>query len=116
MGKNKGFSFMGFVMVLIVACIGAVIAMKVVPMYIEFRAVKTAMTAMEQEEFESVAAVKESLRKRLSINYVESVTNDDIVIKSQNGGYEIYVDYYVEKPLVGNLSLTAHFEHTSTTR
>lgn len=103
-------------MVLVLVCVGGVIAMKVIPMYIEFNSVKTALKAMENEEFESGAAVKESLRKRFSISYVESVSSDDITVSAQDGRFLIDVDYYVEKPLVANLSLTAHFEHSAQTK
>ena len=109
--KPSGFSMTSFMAVLVVLGVAAVFAMKIVPMYIEFNAVKSAMDALSQEDFETAGAIKESLTKRFSISYVETATLEDVTILPGNGKYTVSIDYYDEKPLVGNLSITAHFEH-----
>lgn len=116
MRHTRGFTISGFIAVLCIVCLGGVMTMKVAPMYLEFRSVKTSMKAMSEEQFDGVKDARDTFLKKLSINYVDSLTKDDITITPVDGRYEINVDYYVEKPLVGNLSLTAHFEHTVTTK
>lgn len=111
----KGLSLVGFILVMIIVVIFAIFGMKIGPMYLEFNGVKSAMNALAAEQFESPKDVKDALLKRLSINYVETVKREDIVVKPQNGGYNISVDYYVDKPLVGNLSVSGHFQHSVTT-
>lgn len=114
--RSKGISMFGFIMAMIVVVMAAVVAMKVVPMYIEFNSVKQAMNGVAGEQFDSTAAVRESLMKRFNINYVETVKREDITIAQKEGKYNVGVDYYVDKPLVGNLSLSAHFEYNVTTK
>ena len=111
----KGLSMIGFILVMIIVMIFAVFGMKVGPMYLEFNGVKSAMNAMAAEKFSSPKDVKDGLMKRLSINYVETVKREDIMVKPKNGGYEISVDYYVDKELMGNLSVSGHFQHSVTT-
>jgi Tfp pilus assembly protein PilE len=112
---QRGFTLGGFIMLLILALIVGILALKIVPMYMEFNSVKSAMEAVKAEKYDSSKAVRESLMKRLSMNYVESVESDDITISTNDGSYDVSVDYYVDKPLAYNLSMSAHFEYEVTT-
>lgn len=114
--KQRGISMVGFLLIAFVAIIVAIFAMKIVPMYMEYDGVKKSMDALAQEQFEDSAAVRESLFKRFNISYVDTVKKEDVTIKSQNGAYVVTVDYYVDKPLVGNLSISGHFQHQVTTK
>lgn len=107
----RGFSLGGFILLLALAIVVGFLAIKIVPMYTEFNSVKTSMNAVAGEKFDSSKAVRESLQKRMSINFVESVTRDDITVQPQDGAYLVTVDYYVDKPLFYNLSVSAHFEY-----
>lgn len=107
----RGFSLGGFIVVMALVIVLGFLAMKIVPMYTEFNSVKSSMNALAAEKFDSSKAVRESLQKRMSINYVESVTRDDITVQTQDGAYLVSVDYYVDKPLFYNLSISAHFEY-----
>lgn len=108
---SRGFSLGSFMMVLALAMVLGFLAIKIVPMYTEFNSVKSSMNAVAAEKFDSSKAVRESLQKRMSINYVDSVTRDDITVTAQDGAYVVSVDYYVDKPLFFNLSVSGHFEY-----
>lgn len=114
--KQKGLSIINFLFVMVGVVLIAIVGMKVVPMYLEYNSVKKALDGASNERFESVAEARESIMKRFSINYVETLQKEDVIIKQQNGKYNISVDYYVDKPLVANLSISAHFQYEVTTK
>lgn len=117
--RQRGLSIGAFGALLVVLGITAFFAMKVIPMYMEFNAVKSAMNALAEsnEQFESAKEIKDSLAKRFSTSYVDTVGRDDVeVTLNDSGGYDVSVDYEVEKPLVGNLTIAGHFEHSVQTK
>ncbi len=114
--RQNGISLFGFILAMIVVVMAGIVVMKVAPMYIEYNSVKKSLDGLSQEQFSSTAEVREALTKRFNINYVDSLQKEDITIKSKEDKYLVAVDYYVDKPLVGNLSLSAHFQYDVTTR
>lgn len=112
---SRGFSMGGFLLLLTLALILGLLGMKIIPMYMEFNSVKSAMNGISAEKFDSAKAVRDALMKRMSINYVDSVTREDISITASDGSYIVEVDYYVDKPLVANLSISGHFRYEVTT-
>lgn len=113
--SSRGFSMSSFLLLLALTIVVGLLAMKIVPMYMEYNSVKSAMNALKAEKFDSSKAVRDSLMKRMSVNYVESVKRDDVSITTSDGAYVVYVEYYVDKDLVGNLSVSGHFEYEVTT-
>lgn len=115
-GRQTGISMIGFILAMVVVVMAGIVVMKVAPMYIEYNSVKQSLNALSQEQYDSATEVRQALTKRLNINYVETLQKEDITIKEKNGKYSVAVDYYVDKPLVANLSLSAHFQHEVTTK
>lgn len=109
--KMKGASLPTFALLLVVGGFLVMFALKIIPMYMEFGNVKSAMEGLKEGEYSSANEVRESLRKRLDVNYVSNVGKDDVSISSSDRGYHVEVDYYVEKPLFGPISLTGNFTH-----
>lgn len=112
---SRGFSMSNFLLLLALTIVVGMLAMKIVPMYMEYNSVKSSMNALSAERFDSSKAVRDALMKRMSVNYVESVGREDISITTSDGAYVVYVDYYVDKDLVGNLSISGHFQYEVTT-
>ena len=111
----RGLSMSGFIMSLFLFCICALIAMKLIPEYIEFHSVKASMNSMKTIKYNTLQDVKLSLAKKFDINYVTSVHNDDITISRDNGAYDVSVDYYIDKTLLGNQKISGHFQYSITT-
>lgn len=110
--SQRGLSFLGFIGILVILLIGGLLAMKISPMYLEYNSVKKSMEGLATETFDSPRAVREALDKRMSINYVENVKKEHVTVASKNGAYEVSVDYYVDEPLIGNLTISGHFQHS----
>jgi len=74
--KQRGVSMFGFLLVAIVVIMFAVLAMKLVPAYIEFFSVKKILNAMGQDnEVKSMtnAEIRNSFAKRADVGYVTVV-------------------------------------------
>lgn len=113
--KMKGVSLGQFLLVLVIAMMAGLFLMKVGPMYMEYKSVKSAMDDLAGGQYDSVGDVRTSLIKRLDMNYVESVKKEDIAVRQKNGAYEVSVEYYVDKPLFGNLTISGYFEYSVNT-
>lgn len=112
MKQQNGMSFISFLMVAIMVGFILLTGMKLAPVYLEFRSIKQAMDATAQQSSDqSISQVRESLRKRLDINYVSGVKPNNFEVKRQDNSYKISTDYQVEKKFIGNISLLVKFKY-----
>lgn len=120
MKKQHGMTMTGFLMVAIVAGFAALTLMKLVPTYIEYRSIKQAMDAAVSQSSgakeATIGDIKESLGKRLSMNYVSSVKASDIKVVAAGQGFKATVDYQAEKPYVANVFLVVKFHYETETK
>lgn len=112
---QRGMTLIGFLMVLVVAGIFAYMAMKVVPMYIEYFAVKDAAEGVAQESGVTemdATRIENLFFRRLDVSYADSVKRENVKIVRKDAGFVLTIDYEVRKPLVSNLDIVGHFELT----
>ena len=112
---QQGLTLIGFMMVLIVAGCVAYLAMRVVPMYLEYYQVVKAMEGAAQEpgiESMDPDRIHNLLGRRFNIGYVETIDSKDVKIIRDTNGTRLTVAYDVRKPVVSNIDLIAHFEKT----
>ncbi len=118
MHKQRGVSMFGFMLVAVVVIIFAMLAMKLVPAYIEFFSVKKILNAMGQDsETKSMsnAEIRNSFAKRADVGYVKAVTPADLNIDRSGGKMVISTEYEYRTPLVANISLVVDFKASSST-
>ncbi|HSH54656.1 MAG TPA: DUF4845 domain-containing protein [Methylotenera sp.] len=114
--NQKGMTFLGVAIVLGLVLFIAIVAMKMMPAYIEFMAVKKVIHAMGQEQLSTMSKreITESFKRRKSIDDIRSVTVDDLVIgKDEEGNAVVSVEYQVLKPVMGNVSVLIDFKASS---
>jgi len=115
--KQKGMTFLGFVIVLVIALALLLAAIKIVPNYIEFFSVKKVLTSLsDKPNFNSMtrADIIKSFDKSASTNYITIVNGRDLIVSSNaSGGRVISVEYEVVEPLAFNLSALMDFKATS---
>ena len=115
--KQRGITLIGFILVMVIVAMFAVIAMNLVPVYQEAFAVKRAMTGLAEtpgaDKMEIVEAQK-ALQKRFDIDYVESVQAKEAKLERKDGGLQLVLNYEVRKPLVYNLDFVAKFDNQVT--
>ena len=110
-----GMTLIGFVIVLGLVGFFAYIAMKLVPMYSEYYAVKQALKGLQQEPGianRDPAKIQDLFFRRLYISYAENVKPANVEIERVESGWEMHVAYEVRKPLVGNLDVVGKFDVT----
>ena len=118
MHKQRGVSMFGFMLVAVVVIIFAMLAMKLVPAYIEFFSVKKILNAMGQDsETKSMsnADIRNSFAKRADVGYVTVVKPSDLEIDRSGGKMVISTEYEYRTPLVANISLVVDFKASSNT-
>ena len=111
--KQRGITFIGFLIVLAVVGFAAFIGMKLFPMYQEFYAVKTAAKGLATEPGVGdmdPAKIQDLFFRRLYINYSENVKPQNVKIERIDNGWNMKVNYEVRKSLVGNLDVVGKFD------
>lgn len=112
--KQKGMTFLGFLIIAIIAISLILAGVKIVPDYIEFSGVKKVINSIgSQPEFDSMSKqeVMEAFDKNASASYVTVVNSKDLIFsKDASGKNVVSVKYEVVKPLAFNLSALMDFE------
>lgn len=114
--RQRGLSMFGFLFVAILLVMVAMVAMKVVPAYIEFFSVKKILNAMGQDadlKGKSNAEIRSDFSRRASVDYVTVVKPEDLSVDRNGGVPVISVDYEFRTKLVGNVSLVVDFSASS---
>ena len=114
MKKQKGLTMLGWLMILAIVIFNGVIALNVVPVYINDHSVKSVMRNLEMDTTirdKSAKALKEIINKRLRINNVYTVSKENVSIKKIKGAYHVTINYEPRGKLVGNLDYIVTFRH-----
>lgn len=111
--RQQGMSLFGWLVAVVVIGFFALIALKLVPVYMESFEVGSIVSNLANDEDVSGhdrGAIMSTLMKRFDINDVNNVDRRDVHIIPVNGGSRVVVEYEVRVPLMGNLSAVAHFK------
>jgi len=105
---QRGLSMMGFLFVLVILALVAVLGMKIVPTVSEYSSIKKAITTAAASGT-SVRDIEMSFDKQRDVNYIESVSGNDLEITKTADGFEVTVAYQKKIPLVGPASLVLDY-------
>lgn len=114
--RQRGLTMFSFLFVAFVLVMLAMLAMKLVPAYIEYFSVKKILSTMGQEsdlKSKSNADIRLDFAKRAEIGYVTVVKPEDIVIDRHGAVPVVSTDYTFRTKLVGNVSLVVDFSASS---
>jgi hypothetical protein len=109
---ERGVSLSGLILVLVIIGLGAVLALKVSPSYIEYRAAKAAIVKAKADGG-SVAEMRNSFDKAADINSIKTISGKDLAISKDGGETEISFAYEKRIGLFGNVSLVIDYEGTT---
>jgi type II secretory pathway pseudopilin PulG len=112
MGKEGGFSLSGLIVVLAVLGFLAVMAMKIFPAWIEYRAIKNAIVQAKAAG-PGTREIQQAFARNADINDITSITAKDLMIDRDNGQAEVGFAYEKRIPLAGNVSLVIDFSGTT---
>ncbi|MCF6236271.1 MAG: DUF4845 domain-containing protein [Gammaproteobacteria bacterium] len=95
-----------------IGCV-VLIALRVVPLYLEYFQVVSSLEGIAEEPETSKKSLKEIkknlLRRMRDINDVERVNDEHITITKKKGLITISVDYEARVPMIANFDLIASF-------
>jgi hypothetical protein len=114
MRKQKGLTFISWLVLLAIVLFNGIIALNIVPIYINDHSVRTLMKNLEMDSAvrgETAKAIKKTIAKRLRINNVYSVKKENISVKKAKNGYLIRIQYEPRGKLIGNLDYIVTFKH-----
>ncbi|MHB1215564.1 MAG: DUF4845 domain-containing protein [Thiobacillus sp.] len=117
--QQRGVSMIGFLFVAAVLVAVAMLAMKLVPAYIEFFSVKKILSTMGQESdlrSKSNAELRNDFSRRANVGYVTVVKPEDLTVDRHGGVPVISADYEFRNKLFGNVSLVVDFSASSNPR
>ncbi len=112
--KQRGMSVTALFLILTVVGIFALVAIKVIPIYIENGQIVSAMSRLVEKSRQnemSASEVRKSLRSRFSIENIKVIDEDYVDIEIQpNGDLLLYVEYEDRTNLFGNVDLIVSFK------
>lgn len=114
--KQHGATFLGMLIVGAMIVFIALIVMKMAPVYTEFFSVKNVIKAMKSESLSEMSKqeIMRSFDKRANVAYIDSVTGSDLIVeKGADGETVISVEYRIERPVMGNVSVVMDFVATT---
>ena len=99
--RQRGMSLIGMLLVLIILGFMAIVAMKVVPMYMDFYTVKSTIETVRKENVAQMSTtdIQNAIQKRFDIGYVNTIQARDLKIRNERTGKVLDLDYRDEREL-----------------
>lgn len=121
MNKQKGMTFIGMLGTMAVVIAGGLLVMRLVPVYIQYYTIlssikglnATPVTSLSGDPIADTEVLRSSLIKRLDINGIEYLKEDNVRITPDGTNkFKVQVKYQLVRPLVYNISLLFDFNKT----
>jgi uncharacterized protein DUF4845 len=115
MKRQRGVTFVGMVFIAALIVLGAIIALKLVPAYIEYATVVQHLReiARSPDARGSPREIQMLFSKRAQIDNIKAVTPDDIEVTREGDSVVLTAAYQTKVKLFGNLSACIDFEASS---
>ena len=110
--REAGVSLTGLIFVLAVLGVAAVFALKLLPTYTEYSAIKDAIVRAK-ETGGTPREMQVAFDKNAGINNVTAIRGRDLVITRDGGEAQISFAYEKRVPLMGNVSLVIDYAGTT---
>ena len=109
--RQSGLTMIGFLFVLVVVLIAALLAFRVIPAYIEYFSVQKALQgALNDSNDLTRADVMRRIERRLGAEYIDSVHANEIEVTRANNVTTASVAWQNKLHLLGNASLLLEFD------
>lgn len=111
--KQKGMTALGWLIVLALIGLFALVAIRVTPMYLESFNVAGALESLKNEPLvtqKSIAEINSLLQRRFDVNDIKSVNRKtDVKVEKQDGILRVTIAYESRTHLLGNLDVVGVF-------
>jgi Domain of unknown function (DUF4845) len=109
---QRGVSIMGLLVVLVVIIFVALLGMKIVPSFLEFRSIKTAIDAIAKQA-QSPGDVRRLSENRAAVDDIQSVKATDLEVTRDGSAVVVAVAYRKEIKLFGPVGLVIDYAANS---
>lgn len=112
MRKQKGMTFAGWLVVLVLIGFFALLGMKLIPIYLEHYTVNKVVQGLRNEPLitkQSANQVRQMIMRRLDINGVYDLKSDNVSVKKSPGILHVAIEYQVQRKMVGNIDVLISF-------
>ena len=116
MNKQRGLTLTGMIVTCFVIVLLAIVAFKVVPVYLEYQTIQRIFKSMAEDPALRKATRRElesAWAARTAVDNVKSLPSENIEFTKDANGVTISADYAVKVPLFRNVSLYFDFHPTS---
>jgi hypothetical protein len=111
LARQKGMTGIGWLIVLGLIGFFVLLALKMVPVYLEYYKVVSTLESIAKESgYESPREIRDLLERRFDISYVSTITHKDVIIKSAGRNFNIRAKYDAREHLFGNVSVMMSFD------
>lgn len=114
--RETGLSLIGMILICVLLILAALLGIKVMPDYMEYRAILNTVKETAQDPASrtgSVADIRRNYDRRKLIDNITAVTGDDLDITKEGNDVVISFAYEKKIPLTGPVSLLIDFEGSS---
>ena len=112
--RQRGISFIGFIVVLAVAGFFIFLGMRIGPTYLEFYTMRNAVDSVAAEApGADINAVRAAMSKRMSIDYAGDYKPEFVRVVRDGNQLNLVLNYEIRKPLIYNLDFVAKFQHSA---
>lgn len=113
--NERGLTMIGFLFVAAVIVVIVIIGFRVLPSYVEYYSVEKVLQAtMREEESVNPVDLKKALFRRIQAEYIDSVSDRDLVITRDGNTLVATMAWQKVLPLVANASILLDFEAKAT--
>ncbi|MDF1819959.1 MAG: DUF4845 domain-containing protein [Alcanivoracaceae bacterium] len=113
--RQRGLSVTGWILMIITAVVFVTMGAKLVPIYLEFNTISTAVQSVLMDPkvgLKSVNEISADIDKRFSINNVDMISYRDLVITKDGGKVEVLADFEVRTNFFKNVDFVVSFDRT----
>ncbi len=114
--RQKGITLLGLIIGSFLLVLVALLAMRLLPSYIEYFTIKKNLVAIGKETAgreATVSDIRRSFDSRTAIDDISSIKSTDLAITKEGNAYLIAASYRREVPLFANIGVYIDFEASS---
>ncbi|MFZ6873016.1 DUF4845 domain-containing protein [Undibacterium sp. Di27W] len=113
MQKQKGMTLIGLLMAISLVILVAMIAMKVVPTAIEYNSIMKAINSTKNAGT-TPKDIQLAFERQRGVGYFDAVTSKDlIIVRNNDGGFDLSFAYEKKIPLIGPASILMEYSGTT---
>ncbi|MGV6816194.1 MAG: DUF4845 domain-containing protein [Thiotrichales bacterium] len=111
--KQSGMGMLSMIFIILVTGIVVLAALKLFPVFYDFSVIKTELKSVEslaQEEKMGRRDIWNALSKRLDINNIDYLTEQNLVVDKSNGDTRLSLNYEARPDFIGNVGFVVKFD------